>query len=441
MILKGGRIIDPASGTDTVLDILLKKGKDIKTGANLCPQFPDETVLDCRGLWILPGLVDIHTHLREPGYEYKETIAAGTRAAAAGGFTTIACMANTLPVNDTPAVTRYITEKAEKEGVVEVLPIGAATHGLRGERLSEIGLMKKAGIVALSDDGFSVRDAGMLRIVMEYARRFDLTLIEHCEDLSAAGSGAVHEGETATSMGLRGISSVSESVIVARDILMARWLGVSVHIAHISCRASVDLVRWGKEQGVSVTCEATPHHLALTIEDLCQSTYDTRFKVSPPLREEADRQALLSALKEGVIDCISTDHAPHDTQSKMVEFDDAANGISGLETAFPLALAAGREAGLTPLETIARVTIHPARVLNLNRGRLLNEGPPRLVVFNPDETWQVDPEAFFSKGKNTPFAGKSLRGRVKMTIFNGRKVFVDTDNPWGIDPVPERGVS
>ena len=438
MILKGGRVIDPASGTDAVLDILLEKAQAAKTGTNLSPQFPDETVLDCRGLWILPGLVDIHTHLREPGYEYKETIATGTRAAAAGGITTLACMANTLPVNDTPAVTRYILEKAEQEGIVEVLPIGAATHGLASERLSDIGLMKEAGIVALSDDGVSVGDAGILRIVMEYARRFDLPLIEHCEDPATAKGGAVDEGETGTRMGLRAIPCVSESVIVARDILMARWLGAPIHIAHVSCRASIDLIRWGKDQGVAVTCEATPHHLALTVGDLFQSDYDTRFKVNPPLREEADRQALLAALKEGVIDCIATDHAPHDTQSKMVEFDDAANGISGLETALPLALTAGREAGLTPLETVARLTVHPARVLNIDRGRLLNGGLPRLVVFNPDEPWEVDPARFFSRGKNTPFVGKTLQGRVKMTLFDGRRVFVDAVNPWGLKPVPDK---
>jgi len=438
MILKGGRVIDPASGTDAVLDILLEKDQAAKAGANLSPQFPDETALDCRGLWILPGLVDIHTHLREPGYEYKETIATGTRAAAAGGITTLACMANTLPANDTPAVTRYILEKAEQEGIVEVLPIGAATHGLASERLSDIGLMKEAGIVALSDDGVSVGDAGILRIVMEYARRFNLPLIEHCEDPATAKGGTVDEGETGTRMGLRGIPCVSESVIVARDILMARWLGAPIHIAHVSCRTSIDLIRWGKDQGVSVTCEATPHHLTLTVGDLFQSDYDTRFKVNPPLREEADRQALLAALKAGVIDCIATDHAPHDTQSKMVEFDDAANGISGLETALPLALSAGREAGLTPLETVARLTVHPARVLNIDRGRLLNEGPPRLVVFNPDEAWEVDPAHFFSRGKNTPFAGKTLRGRVKMTLFDGRRVFVDAVNPWGLKPVPDK---
>ncbi len=438
MILKGGRVIDPASGTDAVLDILLEKDQAVKSGANLSPQFPDETVLDCRGLWILPGLVDIHTHLREPGYEYKETIATGTRAAAAGGITTLACMANTLPVNDTPAVTRYILEKAEQEGIVEVLPIGAATHGLASERLSDIGLMKEAGIVALSDDGVSVGDAGILRIVMEYARRFNLPLIEHCEDPATAKGGVVDEGETGTRMGLRGIPCVSESVIVARDILMARWLGAPIHIAHVSCRASLDLIRWGKDQGVAVTCEATPHHLALTVGDLFQSDYDTRFKVNPPLREEADRQALLAALKEGVIDCIATDHAPHDIQSKMVEFDDAANGISGLETALPLALSAGREAGLTPLETVSRLTVHPARVLNIDRGRLLNGGLSRLVVFNPDEPWEVDPAHFFSRGKNTPFAGKTLRGRVKMTLFDGRRVFVDAANPWGLKPVPDK---
>jgi len=438
MILKGGRVIDPASGTDAILDILLEKDKSARAGENLSPQFPDETVLDCRGLWILPGLVDIHTHLREPGYEYKETIATGTQAAAAGGITTLACMANTLPVNDTPAVTRYILEKAEKEGVVEVLPIGAATHGLAGERLSEIGLMKEAGIVALSDDGVSVGDAGILRIVMEYARRFNLPFIEHCEDPATANGGVAHEGEIGTRMGLRGIPCVSESVIVARDILMARWLGTPVHIAHVSCRASIDLIRWGKDQGVAVTCEATPHHLTLTAEDLFQSDYDTCFKVNPPLREEADRQALLAALKEGVIDCIATDHAPHDTQSKMVEFDDAANGISGLETALPLALAAGREAGLSPADTIARVTVHPARILNLDRGQLLNGGPARLVVFDPDELWEVTPARFFSRGKNTSFAGKTLRGKVKMTLFDGRRVFVDAVNPWGLKPIPDK---
>lgn len=439
MILKGGRVLDPASGTDELLDILVTGGRIEKAAPGLSSIFPDEKSLDCTGLWVFPGLVDIHTHLREPGYEYKETIRTGTQAAAAGGFTMVACMANTLPVNDTAAVTRYIREKAKAEGVVEVLPIGAVTKGLNGEQLSEIGFMKEAGIVALSDDGYPVRDAEILRLALEYARRFSLPVIDHCEDLDVSKGGAVHEGTAGTRMGLGGIPCVSESIIVARDILMAQWLRAPIHIAHVSCRTSVDLVRWAKGQGIPVTCEATPHHLTLTVDDLYQSSYDTNFKVNPPLRDEEDRKALVSALKEGIIDCIVTDHAPHDLQSKMVEFDYASSGISGLETALPLALAVGRQAGMTDLEILSRLTVGPARVLGIEKSGISQGGMADLTVFDPKETWVVDPRQFFSKGKNTPFIGRKLAGRVKMTIFRGKIVFLDRDNPWGIAPVCEKG--
>ncbi len=430
MILKGGRVLDPATKTDGVMDVLISGDKIKETAPELCNRFPDEELIDCTGLWILPGLVDMHTHLREPGYEYKETIKTGTQAAAAGGFTTIACMANTLPVNDTAAVTRYIREKAEREGVVEVLPIGAATRGLKGEQLAEIGFMKEAGIVALSDDGFPIRDAEILRLTLEYASCFHLPVIDHCEDLTVSKGGAVHECAMGTRMGLRGIPCISESVVVARDIQVAQWLQTPIHIAHVSCRSSIELIRWAKGQGIPVTCEVTPHHLALTVDDLYQSAYDTRFKVNPPLREAQDLKALILALREGIIDCIATDHAPHDTQSKMVEFEYAANGISGLETALPIALEVGREAGISPSTILSRMTVEPARILGVERGRLAPGMVANLAVFDPLESWTVDPQRLFSKGKNTPFAGKSLIGRVKMTVFQGETVFIDRNNPW-----------
>ncbi len=434
MILKEGRVLDPASATDEVMDVQITEGKIERTGPGLCDHFPDEESFDCSGLWVFPGLVDIHTHLREPGYEYKETILTGTRAAAAGGITSVACMANTLPVNDTAAVTRFIREKAEKEGIVEVFPVGAATQGLKGEQLAEIGFMKEAGIVALSDDGFPIRDAEILRLTLEYASRFNLPVIDHCEDLDLSRGGVANECATGTRLGMKGIPCVSESVVVARDILLSQWLGVHVHIAHVSCRSSVNLIRWAKEQGIPVTCEVTPHHLSLTVEDLDASGYDPRFKVNPPLREAEDREALILALKEGVIDCIATDHAPHDAQSKMVEFQIAANGISGLETALPLALQVGNKAGLSPSLILSKMTVEPARVLGIERGRLSPGKVANLVVFDPHETWTVDSKRFFSKGKNTPFEGWTLNGRIKMTLVKGEMVFLDENNPWGIPP-------
>ncbi len=435
MILKDGIVFDPASGTRAVIDIFIKDELIEKIGPELAPRFQGEEIFDCANLWIFPGLVDMHVHLREPGYEYKETIETGTRAAAAGGFTTVACMANTLPVNDTPSVTRYIREKAEAQGVVEVLPIGSATKGLKGEQLAEMGLMREEGIVAVSDDGFPIRNAGILRLVLEYASRFELPVIDHCEDLVTSEGGSVHEGKTGTRMGLKGIPCVSESMVAARDILMSQWMEVPIHIAHVSCKATIDMIRWAKIQGIPVTCEVTPHHLALNVDDLFLSNYDASFKVNPPLRAEEDRVALLEALKEGVIDCIATDHAPHDPQVKMVEFEYAANGISGLETALPLVLEAGKQAEIPPLVLLEKMTVAPARILGIDRGTLEPGKLANLTIFDPDEAWTVDPSAFFSKGKNTPFAGRTLTGRVKATFFRGKAVFLDRGNPWGLIPV------
>ncbi len=438
MILKNGTVLDPDSKTQTTSDILISGDKIERIGPGLSMQFPEEETFDCSGLWVFPGLVDLHAHLREPGYEYKETIRTGTQAAAAGGFTTIVCMANTFPVNDTASVTRYIREKAAKEGVVEVLTVGAVTKGLKGEQLADIGLMHEAGIVALSDDGYPIRDAEILRLVLEYARRFHLPVIDHCEDLSLSEGGAVHEGKTGTRMGLRGNPCVSESAMIARDLLMAQWLETPIHIAHVSCRCSVELIRWAKEKGIPVTCEVTPHHLSLTVDDLFLSEYDTNFKVNPPLRDETDRQALLQALKDGVIDCIATDHAPHDSQSKMIEFDYAANGITGLETALPLAFEAAEEAGLSPVDLIAKLTIEPSRILGIDRGTLNPKSEANLVIFDPNKHWVVDPKSFFSKGKNTPFSGRDLSGKVMATLFQGKAIYLDPKNPWGLTPVCER---
>lgn len=440
VILEGGLLFDPASRTQEVCDVLIQGKRIVKKGHSLAAQFPEEEVLDCEGLWVLPGLIDLHTHFRQPGYEYKETIETGSMAAAAGGFTTVACMPNTFPVNDNPSVTRYILEVAEREALIEVLPIGAVTKGQKGKQLSEIGLMKEAGIVAVSDDGWPIRDGAMLRIAMEYSRRFGIVVIDHCEDLSLSGGGSVHEGVMGTRLGLTGISSVSESVMVARDVLMAQWLEIPVHIAHVSCKGSVDILRWAKTQGIPVSSEVTPHHLSLTVEDLYHSAYDTSFKVNPPLREEEDRQALLSALKEGVINCVATDHAPHDIHSKTVEFDYASSGISGLETALPVVLEAGKEVGMSPLEVIEKMTIAPARVLALERGGIAEGDMANLVLFDPSECWTVNPDDFFSKGKNSPFAGRTLKGRVKGTIFQGGLVFVDRGNRWGKKPFCGRGV-
>jgi dihydroorotase len=377
-------------------------------------------VLDATGMLILPGLVDMHVHLREPGYEYKETIATGVKAALAGGFTSLACMANTEPVNDSAAVTQFIIERARIAGGARVYPIGALSLGLKGERLAEIGEMHRAGIVAVSDDGRPVMHAGLMRRALEYTRMFDLPVIAHEDDAHLADGGVMNEGATALRLGLRGTPAAAEEVMIARDVALVRLTGGRLHLAHISTVGAVALVREAKAQGLAVTAEVTPHHLFLTEEAV--EGYGTDAKMAPPLRTRADVDALRAALADGTIDAIATDHAPHHRDEKEVEFEAAANGVVGLETALPLALRLVAE-GVADLPTIvARMTVGPARILGLPAGTLAPGADADLTLVDPARRWRVDARSFRSKGRNTPFEGWDVVGRTVAVLVGGRLV-------------------
>lgn len=416
LLLKGGRLLCPASGLDQVGDLLVKDGLISDLGPDLSAA--SATVLDCAGLVVAPGLVDLHVHLRQPGHEYKETVASGSAAAAAGGFTGVCCMPNTSPVNDSRAVTDLILQKARQAGLCRVHPVGAITLGLKGQALSEMAELKEAGCVAVSDDGRPVADSRLLRRAMEYAAGFDLPVICHSEDLRLSAGGAMHEGPTATRLGLRGIPAEAEVICVERDLNLARLAGARVHIAHVSCAGSLEAVRRAKEAGLNVTCETAPHYLLLTDQDV--GDYDTNFKMNPPLRSAADRQALRRGLAEGVIDAVATDHAPHSILEKEVEFDSAAFGVVGLETALGAVLQLVEEGVLNLHQAIARLCSGPAQALGLSGGRLQEGGPADVVVIDPARPWTVDPNNFRSLSRNTPFAGRVLPGRAVLTILGGR---------------------
>jgi dihydroorotase len=415
LILKGGRVIDPASHFDKTSDVLIEDGvvKAVESGARA----DGARVIDCAGKIVTPGFVDLHVHLREPGHEYKEDIASGARAAAAGGFTTVCCMPNTNPPNDNRAVTDLIVRRAREAAVVRVLPIGAISKGLKGESLAEMGEMKDAGIIAVSDDGMPVMNADLMRRALEYARTFGLCVVQHAEDKNLAQGGVMNEGPAATRAGLRGQPPAAESVMVARDLELVAWTGARYHVAHISTAAAVRAVREAKKRGLPVTAEATPHHLSLT--DVACCSYDTSTKVAPPLRSEADRQAVREALADGTIDCIATDHAPHATQEKQLEFDQAAFGMVGLETALGLGLKLVDEKVLTLGKLIERLTVGAARVFGLNAGTLGKGAPADVAIFDVEAAYRVDPERFQSKSRNSPFRGWELRGRVTHTIVGG----------------------
>ena len=424
LLLKGGRVVDPARKVDAVLDVLLAEGVVEAVGKKVNAR--GAQVLDVKGLVVCPGFIDLHTHLREPGREDKETIASGTRAAAAGGFTAVCAMPNTEPVNDHAGVTRLIVGKAKAEGAVRVYPIGAITRGSRGEELAEYGDLREAGCVAVSDDGRPVASARVMRRALEYAKAFGLTVIDHCEEPSLADQAAMNEGPVSTLLGLRGAPAAGEAIMVERDVLLAELTGGKVHIAHASAAASVDAVRRGKARGVRVTAEATPHHLLLTDQLVKDSEYDTATKMNPPLRSEADRQGLLQGLRDGTIDCIATDHAPHTVDDKTVEYDHAAFGIVGLETAVALCLDRLVGEGLLDLpRLVALLTTNPARVLGLPGGTLAPGSPADVTVLDLARKRLVEPARFESKGRNTPFAGWQLKGWPVMTIVDGRVVWKD----------------
>jgi len=424
LLIRGGRVIDPSQGIDETLDVLISEDTIAEVGPRLSAR--GTKVVDAKGLVVCPGFIDIHTHLREPGQEHKETIASGTRAAAAGGFTAVCAMPNTEPVNDGEGVTRLMIEKARVEGIVRVFPIGAITRGSAGEELSEFGDLREAGCVAVSDDGHPVADTQVMRRALEYAKAFGFVVIDHCEDPELSRETSMNEGPVSTHLGLRGEPAVGEAIMVERDVLLAELTESRVHIAHISAAASVDAVRRGKARGVRVTAEVTPHHLFLTDEEVRESAYDTSTKMKPPLRSETDRLAAIVGLQDGSIDCIATDHAPHHVDDKRVEYDCAANGIVGLETAVPLCLDRLVGEGLLDLpRLVALLSTNPARVLDLPGGTLAPGSPADLTLLDLARSRKVDPSRFESKGRNTPFGGWILKGRPAATIVGGAVVWDD----------------
>ena len=420
LLIRQGRVVDPASGIDGVQDVLVVDGRIGTVGPGL--RAPQGTqVIDAAGKVVCPGFIDIHVHLREPGFEYKETVASGTRAAAAGGFTAVACMANTVPVNDNRAVTDYILAKARVEGVVRVYAIGAVTRGLRGEQLAEMAEQAEAGCVAFSDDGRCVTNAALYRRAMEYALPFGTPLISHAEDCHLAHGGVMHEGFVSTDLGLTGQPAAAEDVMVARDIVLAELTGAHVHIAHLSTAGAARLVRDGKARGVRVTAEVTPHHLLLTDEAV--RDYDPNTKMQPPLRGKRDVEAVLEGLLDGTIDCVATDHAPHALSEKEGEFAEAASGVVGLETAVPLLLDRLVRPGRLDLSTfVARMSSGPARVLGLPGGSLAPGAAADITILDLERPFTVDPAAFHSRSRNTPFRGVTGTGAPIMTIVGGTVV-------------------
>ena len=424
--LRGGRVIDPASGHDGPAELVIEAGRVVGY-AQECGGADGERVVELRGLVVAPGFVDLHTHLREPGQEDKETIATGTRAAAAGGFTTVCAMPNTDPTLDTASDVLSVLAAARRSAVVRVLPFGTVTRGQRSEQLSELVDLAEAGAVAYSDDGRPVANARLMRHALEYSRLVDRPIVDHCEDLELTHGGVMHEGAVSARLGLRGVPAAAEEIAVARDLALARLTGGRLHLAHLSTAGAVELVRQAKEAGLAVTAEATPHHLTLTDELVAggagRAPYDTSTRVNPPLRSASDVEAVVRGLAEGVIEAIATDHAPHNTVDKLCEYDLAANGISGLETALGLCLKLVHQGRLSLAQLVERLTTGPARVFGLASGTLSAGQPADLVIFDPDAEWTVDPASFASKGRNSPVAGWTLRGRVRATMVGGSIVY------------------
>jgi dihydroorotase len=427
--IEGGRIIDPGN-RDGVGDIWIEKGRIIRIilHDDVAPQPEPKKigpvrVIGAAGKIVVPGLIDMHVHLREPGHEYKETIETGCRAAAAGGFTTICSMPNTHPVNDNRQVTEFILRQAEKAGLVRVLPVGAISKGLEGHYLCEYGELKEAGVVAVSDDGKPVINSLLMRRAMEYAQGFGLFIISHCEDLDLVGSGVMNEGETATRSGLSGIPNAAETIMVMRDIALCDLTKHPVHIAHVSARQSVDAIRQAKEKGLPVTAETAPHYFSLT--ELAVEGYNTHAKMNPPLRSEEDRMAIRQGLADGTIDAIATDHAPHSDLEKEVEFDRAANGIIGLETSLSLSLKLVEDGVLTLPALIEKMSKNPARILGINNN--LNEGcRADITIIDSQKAYTVDARRFHSKSRNTPFDGWQVKGKAVLTMVGGRVVFEES---------------
>ncbi len=427
LLIRGGLVVDPALKLEETRDLLIEQGTIValEPPGQIAPE--GRQVLEARGLVVTPGLIDMHVHLREPGEEYKETIASGTRAAARGGFTAVAAMPNTKPVNDSAAVTRFILDQARRSGSARVYPVGAISVGSQGTALSEYGDLRDAGVVALSDDGRPVMNALLMRRALEYARTFGLLIISHCEDLDLRGEGVMHEGRISLRLGLKGIPAAAEETMVFRDLTLAGLTGARLHIAHVSTAGSVAAVRWAKAAGYPVTAETAPHFFTLTEEAVLG--FDTHAKVNPPLRTQADRAAVIAGLADGTLDAVASDHAPHSTLEKEVEFPLAAFGMVGLETALGLTLKLVLEGVLTLGQAIALLSTHPARILGVEGGTLNPGSPADLTLIDLKQEWTVDVNAFASKSRNSPFQGWTLTGQAVMTIMGGKVMWGEGQGP------------
>jgi len=414
-VLQNGRIIDPVSGVDSIGELWIKDGIIISPEEKISE---DCQFFDLQGKWIVPGLIDMHVHLREPGEEYKETIESGTKAAAAGGFTAVACMPNTTPVNDCAPVTEFILETAKSKGSARVYPVGAISKGSQGTGLAGYGEMKEAGAVAVTDDGLPVLDSQLMRRAMEYAGSHDLLVMSHSEEIALSKNGSINEGVVSTRLGLRGIPVAAEAVMVYREIALAELTGQRTHIAHVSTAAATDLIRQAKARGVEVTAETTPHYFTLTEEAV--GDYNTNAKMNPPLRTEEDRQAIRKGLQDGTFDAIATDHAPHSVLEKELEFDQAANGVIGLETSLPLALSLVRDGVIDAARMVELMSVAPARILKVEGGTLATGSVADVTVIDPDKEFVFTKESILSKGKNSPFLDWKLQGKAVLTIMGGR---------------------
>jgi dihydroorotase len=429
LLIHGGHIIDPSRGIDQIGDLFIAEGKIVQAGGNVIPS--EAKNLDASGLVVCPGFIDLHCHLREPGFEDKETIATGTKAAAIGGFATVCCMANTEPPLDTPATVNWVKQKASRDSLVAVLPIGCITKGRKGKELTNMGDLAEAGVFAFSDDGNPVASSQLMRRAMEYSRDLGLPIIDHCEDKALSDNGIINEGRVSAKLGIKGIPAAAEEAMVGRDLILAKQTKARLHIAHASTKGSVELIRRAKEEGISVTAEVTPHHLTLTEERIMgespKKPFDTNAKVNPPLRTEEDVQALIKGLKDGVIDAIATDHAPHTLADKNCGLELAAFGISGFETALGCLMGLVRQGELSLAILLSKLTCEPAKAIGRNDelGTLKAGAPANITILDPDREWIVDSRNFASKGKNTPYDGYKFKGKVMATISRGKLVYTD----------------